>query len=126
MPILLIPIVAVGSGYAAILWRIFKKGLTTVSEESVKDSDLLYIIIKEVNLYEERLEPAWEYPNRNDQWLFAEKVKEHVGTEYDILYVYADNTYREAQGMKTIPESVWECSRNDLDYDEVKSSLKKR
>jgi hypothetical protein len=54
----------------------------------------MYTIIKEIDLYKEHLKPAWEYPNRDDQWLFAETVSEYVGTEYDVLYVYDDNTYQ--------------------------------
>ena len=31
-------------------------------------------IIKEIDIYKEHLEPAWEYPNPDDQWIFAETV----------------------------------------------------
>ena len=86
----------------------------------------MYTIIKEIDLYEERLEPAWELPNRDAQWLFAEEVKEYVGVEYDVLYVYDDNTYREVRGLKRVPESVLQISRNDLSYDAAKRRLKKR
>lgn len=86
----------------------------------------MYTIIKEIDLYEERLEPAWEYPNRDDQWLFAETISEYVGTEYDVLYVYDDGTYKEVRGIKSVPNSVWETSRQDLSYDETKGKLRKR
>ena len=89
-------------------------------------AELIFTIIKEIDVYKERLEPAWEYPNPDDQWLFAETVKEYVGAEYDVLYVYDDNTYKEERGLKLLPKSVKEKVRNDLDYDEVKSSMKKR
>ena len=85
-----------------------------------------YTIIKEVNLYEERLEPAWEYPNPDDQWLFAEEVNEYVGTEYDVLYVYDDNTYREVCGLKSVPKEALKIARDDLSYDDTKSNLKNR
>lgn len=86
----------------------------------------MYTIIKEINLYKESLEPAWEYPDPNDQWLFAETVKEYVGTEYDVLYVYDDNTYKEVRGLKRVSDSVLQISRNDLNYDDTKHRLKKR
>lgn len=86
----------------------------------------MYTIIKEIDLYEEHLEPAWEYPNPDDQWIFAETVSEYVGTEYDVLYVYDDNTYKEVRGLKSIPDSVFNISRNDLSYDDVKCRLKRR
>jgi hypothetical protein len=85
-----------------------------------------YAIIKEIDLYEERLEPAWEYPNPDDQWIFAEKITEYVGTEYDVLYVYDDNTYKETRGLKRIPKSASQMARNDLSYDDTKSRLKRR
>lgn len=86
----------------------------------------MFTIIKEIDLYEERLEPAWEYPNPDDQWLFAEEVNEYVGTVYDILYVYDDDTYKEVRGLKQVPESVLQISRNDLSYDDTKRRLKRR
>lgn len=86
----------------------------------------MYTIIKEIDLYEERLEPAWEYPDRDDQWLFAETIREYVGTEYDVLYVYDDNTYKEERGLKRVPESVLRIARNELSYDETKRRLKRR
>ena len=89
-------------------------------------AELICTIIKETDLYKERLEPAWEYPNPDDQWLFAKTVEEYVGTEYDVLYVYDDNTYKEERGLTKIPESVLATARNDLDYDEVKRGMKKR
>ena len=89
-------------------------------------AEVIFTIIKEIDLYKERLEPAWEYPNPDDQWLFAEPVTEYVGTEYDVLYVYDDNTYKEERGLKFLPQSVRSMAQNDLDYDEVKSNLKKR
>ena len=89
-------------------------------------SNLSYTIIKEIDLYEEHLEPAWEYPNPDDQWLFAETIKEYVGTEYDILYVYDDDTYKETKGLKQVPASALQIARNDLSYDSTKLSLKRR
>lgn len=89
-------------------------------------AELICTIIKEIDLYKESLEPAWGYPNPDHQWLFAETVTEHVGTEYDVLYMYDDNTYKEVRGMKQVPDSVWQMARNDLDYDEVKRNMKKR
>ncbi len=86
----------------------------------------MFTIIKEIDLYEERLEPAWEYPNPDDQWLFAETIKEYVGTKYDILYVYDDNTYREVKGITSIPDDVLQMARDDLSYDDTKRKLKKR
>lgn len=86
----------------------------------------MYTIIKEVNLYKERLEPAWELSTPDAQWLFAETVKEYVGIEYDVLYVYDDNTYKEKRGLKCVPESVLRISRNDLSYDDTKRRLKRR
>lgn len=86
----------------------------------------MYTIIKEIDLYKEHLEPAWEYPNPDDQWLFAETVKEYVGTEYDVLYVYEDNTYKEVRGLRNVPESVLQIARNDLSYDDTKRRLKRR
>lgn len=86
----------------------------------------MYTIIKEIELYKERLEPAWEYPDPNDQWLFAEKVNEYVGTEYNVLYVYDDNTYKEVRGLKSVPASALNIARDDLDYDDTKRRLKKR
>jgi hypothetical protein len=89
-------------------------------------NNIRYTIIKEIDLYKEHLEPAWEYPNRDDQWLFAETVSEYVGTEYDVLYVYDDNTYKEVRGLKRVPDSVLNISRNDLSYDDTKRRLKRR
>ena len=86
----------------------------------------MYTIIKEIDVYKERLEPAWELPDSNSQWLFAETVREYVGVEYDVLYVYDDNTYKEKRGLKRVPESVLQIARNDLDYDYAKRRLKKR
>jgi len=86
----------------------------------------MYTIIKEIDLYKEHLEPAWEYPDSNDQWLFAETVQEYVGTKYDILYVYDDNTYKEVRGVKRVPVAALNISRNDLSYDDTKHRLKKR
>lgn len=86
----------------------------------------MYTIIKEIELYKEHLEPAWEYPDPDDQWLFAETEREYVGTEYDVLYVYDDNTYKEVRGLKCVPDSVLEIARTDLSYDETKSQLKRR
>ena len=86
----------------------------------------MYAIIKEIDLYEERLEPAWEYPDADDQWLFAETVSEYVGTEYNVLYVYDDNTYKEKCGLRSVPESVLQIARNDLSYDDTKRRLKRR
>ena len=86
----------------------------------------MYTVIKEIELYEERLEPAWEYPNRDDQWLFAETISEYVGKEYDILYVYDDNTYKEKRGLKKIPRLALENVRYGLSYDETKKHLKRR
>lgn len=86
----------------------------------------MYTIIKEVNLYEERLEPAWEYPNPDDQWIFAETVNEYIGAEYDVLYVYDDNTYKEVRGLRRVPESALRVARNDLSYDDTKRRLKRR
>lgn len=83
----------------------------------------MYAVIKQIDLYEEHLEPAWEYPNPDDQWLFAETVKEHVGTEFNVLYVYDDGTYRESRGLKEIPPDALKIARTDLDYDKVRSSL---
>ena len=85
-----------------------------------------YTIIKEIDLYEERLEPAWEYPNPDDQWLFAETISEYVGTVYDVLYVYDDGTYKEVQGLKQVPSSALKMARDDLSYDDTKSRLKHR
>lgn len=86
----------------------------------------MYTIIKQVNLYEERLEPAWEYPNPDDQWLFAETITEYVGTEYDVLYVYDDNRYEEKRGLKRVPPDAMRIAREDLSYDETKRRLKRR
>ena len=86
----------------------------------------IYAIIKEIDVYEERLEPAWEYPRRDDQWLFAETVEEYVRTEYNVLYVYEDNTYKEVEGLRSVPPSVKRIARDDLSYDETKLRLKKR
>ena len=86
----------------------------------------MYTIIKEIDLYKEHLEPAWEYSNPDDQWLFAETVNEYVGTEYNVLYVYDDDTYKEVRGLKRVPESVLRISRDDLSYDAMKRRLKKR
>ena len=86
----------------------------------------MYTVIKEIELYKERLEPAWEYPNPDDQWLFAETVSEYVGTEYNILYVYDDNTYKEVLGLKRVPESAWKIAKAGVSYDETKSRLKRR
>ena len=86
----------------------------------------MYTIIKEIELYEERLEPAWEYPNRDDQWIFAETVREYVGTKYDILYVYDDNTYKEFRGLNCVPDWAQQIARGGLSYDDTKRRLKKR
>lgn len=86
----------------------------------------MYIIIKETELFRERLEPAWEHSDSDDQWLFAETVSEYFGTEYDLLYVYEDGTYREVRGLRKIPDGLPCPVRNDLDYDSVKRTLKKR
>lgn len=84
-----------------------------------------YTIIKETDYYEDRLEPAWIYPDPNDQWLFAETIREYVGTKYDILYVFADNTYIERCGLREVPPEAMSLSRS-LNYDETKRRLKKR
>ena len=86
----------------------------------------IYAVIEEIDIFKERLEPAWEYPNRDDQWLFAETVEEYVRTEYNVLYVYEDNTYKEVQGLRSVPSSVRRIARDDLSYDEEKLRLKKR
>ena len=77
------------------------------------NDDVVYTIIKETPLYEERLVPALEFPNPDDQWLFAEKVTNYVGNEYDILYVFPDNTYKESCGLRSgfTPISIWPSAR---------------
>ena len=57
---------------------------------------------------------------------FAETVSEYIGTEYDLLYVYEDGTYREVRGLRKIPDGLPCPVRDDLDYDSVKRTLKKR
>lgn len=89
-------------------------------------NNIKYTIIKEIELYKERLEPAWEYPDPDDQWLFATTVKEYVGTEYNVLYVYDDNTYKEVRGLRSVPLGVMQMSRDDLSYDDTKRRMKKR
>lgn len=86
----------------------------------------MYTIIKATDIYRERIEPAWEYPDANDQWLFAETIREYVRTEYDVLYVYEDGTYKERRGMRMVPASAEKISRNDVGYDETKRRLKRR
>ena len=86
----------------------------------------MYTIIKEIEIYKESLEPAWEYPDPDDQWLWAETVRKHVGTEYDVLYVYDDGTYKEQRGLKVVPAPVLKVARYDLSYDDTKSGLKRR
>lgn len=86
----------------------------------------MYTIIKEIDLYEERLEPAWELSNPDSQWLFAKTVNEYVGKRYDVLYVYDDNTYKEVCGLKRVPKKLLNISRNDLSYDDTKRRLKRR
>ena len=86
----------------------------------------MYTIIKEIEVYRERLEPAWEYPNPDDQWLFAETVREYVGTEYNVLYVYDDNRYKEKVGLKRVPKDALRIARYDLGYDDTKRRLRRR
>ena len=86
----------------------------------------MYTIIKEIDLYKEHLEPAWEYSNPDDQWLFAETIEEYVGTEYNVLYVYDDNTYKEVRGLRSVPEEALRIARNDFSYDDTKRRLKRR
>lgn len=86
----------------------------------------MFTIIKEIDLYEERLEPAWEYPDPDDQWLFAETVREYIGTEYDVLYVYDDNRYKEKRGLKRVPHDALRIARCDLSYDDTKRRLRRR
>lgn len=83
----------------------------------------MYTVIKQIDLYEEHLEPAWEYPDPNDQWLFAETIKEYVGTEFNVLYVYDNGKYEELRGLKEIPPAALEIVRADLNYDKVLDSL---
>ena len=86
----------------------------------------MYTIIKQIDFYRNRLEPAWEFPDRDDQWLWARTIREYVYTKYDVLYVYDDGTYEEETGLDDVPDSVWDISRNELIYDDIKSGLKKR
>lgn len=86
----------------------------------------MFTIIKEIDLYEERLEPAWEYPDPDDQWLFAETIREYIGTEYDVLYVYDDNRYKEKRGLKRVPQDALRTARFDLSYDDTKRRLRRR
>ena len=86
----------------------------------------MYTIIKEIDIYKERLAPAWEYPDSDDQWLFAEKIKEYVGTVYDVLYVYDDDTYKVVRGLRQLPQAVLDASCDNLSYDDTKRKLKKR
>lgn len=96
-------------------------------EKAKNDKDeVQYTVIKETDYYKERLEPAWEYPDPDDQWLFAETVKEYVGTKYDILYVFADNTYKEMRGQSSVPEYALAMARTNIGYHEAKCRLKKR
>ena len=95
-------------------------------QTKIDKDDVQYTIIKETDYYKERLEPAWEYPDSDDQWLFAETVTEYVGTKYDILYVFADHTYKEMRGLSQIPESALSMARTNIGYDEAKCWLKKR
>ena len=86
----------------------------------------MFTIIKEVDLYKESLEPAWEYPDADDQWLFAETIREYIGTEYDVLYVYDDNRYKEKRGLKQVPQDALLIARCDLSYDDTKRRLRRR
>ena len=87
---------------------------------------VIYTVIKEIDIYKEHLEPAWEYPNPDDQWIFAETINEYVRTEYNVLYVYDDNTYKESCGYRFLSDHTWEISRGDLSYDDTKRRLKRR
>ena len=86
----------------------------------------IYTVIQTVDLYKEGLEPAWEYPDPNDQWLFAQPVTEYIGEAYNILYVYADNTFTEVQHLRRIPKAAKRSQRTDVDYDEIKTTMQKR
>ena len=86
----------------------------------------MYTIIKEIDVYKERLEPAWELSDADAQWLFAETVNEYVRTEYNVLYVYDDNTYRETRGLRRVPKKVLQIARYGLSYDDTKRRLKRR
>ena len=88
--------------------------------------EILFTVIKQIDYYKEHLEPAWEYPVPDDQWLFAETVTEHVGTKFDILCVFADETYKEIRGLSQVPEDAWEKARTNIDYHQVKRRYKKR
>lgn len=83
----------------------------------------MYTVIKQIDHYNERLEPAWEYPNPDDQWLHAETITEYVGTTYNVLYVYDDGKYDVCIDLESVPDSAWENARTDLDYDKVLDSL---
>ena len=72
--------------------------------------------------------PAWEYPDPDDQWIHATSVNELVRTQYDILIVNDDGTYKEHKSVAKWSRTYKEASlirRNDLDYDETKEKLKK-
>lgn len=89
----------------------------------------MYAIIKEIELYKERLEPAWEYPDHDDQWLFAETVREYAGTQYDVLFVDDNNRYREYRGVSDksrVFQEAKRIARNDLSYDDAKARLRKK
>ena len=85
-----------------------------------------YILIKEIDIYQETLEPAWEYPNPDDQWIFGEWVDEYLRTEYNLLFVFDDNSYKETVGLRRVPKAALQKQRCDLDYDETKQTLKRR
>ena len=86
----------------------------------------MYTIIKATDIYAERIEPAWEYPDADDQWLFAETIREYVRTEYDVLYVYDDGTYKERRGLRFVPPDAERMARCDVSYDGTKRRLRRR
>ena len=125
---LLLILLVFGLAVGIPLWitSVRKANRIKANPASAGKDDVLYTIIKETPLYEERLEPAWEYSDPDDQWVCAEKVTEYVGNEYDILYVFPDNTYKESYGLRIVPQSARILERKDISYDEAKRGLKKR
>ena len=83
-----------------------------------------YTVVQEVDLYREELHPAWEYPDSDDQWLFAETVRIRTGTEYNVLYVLQNGRYVEQHGLRQVPDQVSEKARGGVSYQETKAKLK--
>lgn len=82
-----------------------------------------YTVIQEVDVYREELNPAWEYSNPDDQWLFAETVNVYVGKKYNVLYILNDGRYIEQRGLSDVPKKALRMARSDLDYETIKNQL---